>query len=64
MKCLFKQLSKEHQDEIIRRQDSHLLISLKAKTHRHQLTILDMMNLSDDLGVGFGILEVTKLFES
>ena len=64
MKCLFKQLSDENQEEIIRRQNSHLLISLKSKNYKHQLTIKDMMDLSDNLGVGFGILEVTKLFKS
>ena len=64
MKCLFKQLSDENQLKVRESNNSHLLISLQAKSYKHTLTIKDMMDLSETLGVDFGILAVTKLFES
>ena len=64
MKTLFKQLSEEDQQKVKCTKYSHLYLSLQCKFYRHNLTIKDMMELSDALGVDFGILAITKLFKS
>ena len=63
MKPLFKQLSEEDQQKVKCTKYSDLYLSLQCKSYRHDLTIKDMMQLSDALGVDFGILAVTKLFK-
>ena len=64
MKTLFKQLSEDNQQEVIRRQNSRLIIALNTKTHMHQLTVLDLMDISSVLGTEFEILSTLKVFKS
>lgn len=64
MENLFNQLSKENQEKVRNHDDSRLFISLSCKHYKHYLTILDMMDLSEQLGVDFGILSISKLFKS
>ena len=63
MKPLFKQLSDENQQKVKCTKYSDLYLSLQCKCYTHNLTIKDMMQLSDALGVDFGILAVSKLFK-